>query len=224
MTPLSSRTPRSSRRGTLPLIVVLIAWGLVMAICWRLDRDIFHATYVGRERLAAVEAFDWYRLLRIAGYLPTWIAIGGALVLHHRPWRSASFRPAQWGGILVFIAAAIAGAIAEALRPLVGRLRPFQTDGVHRYHGLPDDPGMSASFGGASSHVAVAFGAACMIAFLWPRAGVIALAVAAGCAWTRMISGAHFASDAVAGAFIGYACARVLPHRGGVGGRGGAHT
>jgi membrane-associated phospholipid phosphatase len=197
------------------MLAVLVLWGIALAVCWRFDRDLFHATYVGRERLPAIEAFDWYRLFRVCGYLPAWLAIGGALLLHQRPWRSASFRPGQWAGALIIVAAALAGGIAEALRPLVGRLRPFQTDGVHRYHGLPDDPAMSASFGGASSHVAVAFGAACMLAFLWPRAGIVALIMATGCAWTRVISGAHFASDAVAGALIGYACARVLPHKGG---------
>ena len=210
-----------SDRGWGPTLLLLLMAGVALAACWRFDREIFHATYVGPDRLGVVEAFDWYKLLRVAGYWPAWIAIGGALILHQRPWRSSAFRAGAWGGALVIVAAGLAGGITEALRPLVGRLRPYQTDGVHRYHGLPDDPSMHASFGGVSSHAAVAFGAACMISFLWPRAGLIALALAAGCAWTRMISGAHFASDVVAGAVIGYACARILPHQ--ASGGGGAH-
>ena len=219
MSPLLARA--KTDRGWVPTFVCLLLMGIALAATWKLDRDIYHATYVGPDKLPVVEAFDWYKLFRIVGYWPTWIAIGGALILQQRPWRTSAFRAGNWGGALVIVAAGLAGGIAEALRPIVGRLRPYQTDGFHRYNGLPDDPTMHASLGGPSSHTAVAVGAACMIFFLWPRPGLIALVLAAGCAWTRMISGAHFASDVVAGAILGYACARVLPHQ--AGGPGGPH-
>jgi len=42
---------------------------------------------------------------------------------------------------------------------------------------------------------------------VYPGAGLVALAVAVGCGWTRMIAGRHFLSDVLIGAVVGYAVA-----------------
>ena len=59
-----------------------------------------------------------------------------------------------------------------------------------------------------SSHAAVAFGGAWMLAALYPRAAPIALALAAGCALTRVLEGDHWLSDVVAAGALGWAVAR----------------
>ena len=104
----------------------------------------------------------------------------------------------------------LAGAAAEILKPLVGRIRPMFTDGRHLFRhvtGLTDD---QISYGMASSHAAVAFGAAFAILFVYGGPGWVALAVAAGCGVTRMMTGAHFATDVYIAAVLGYAFARVV--------------
>jgi len=62
----------------------------------------------------------------------------------------------------------------------------------------------------ASSHTAVAFGAAAMLARLFPGARIVWYGVAAGCALTRVASGAHFMSDVVVGALLGWLAAWML--------------
>ncbi len=203
------QTNRPARASTSKKVFVGALVVIALALLWRFDRDIFHAVWVGADFKERIEKKDWYQFFRAAGYLPTWLAIGGALLLHERPWRPGA-RRATWAGLRVLAAAAIAGGLAEALKPIVGRLRPSQTDGVNRFHGLPDDPTVNASFGMASSHAGVAFGAAFVLVILYPRAGIVAIIVACGCAWTRLLSGAHFASDVFVGALLGYACARLL--------------
>lgn len=194
-----------------------LAAAFVCAVLWRYDTEIFRAVAVGADRRAEVESGAWYQFFRGIGFLPTWLAIGGAIMLAGR------YRNAARDGALIFLSAAIAGGLAEILKPLVARYRPEVSDGVHRYRSLATDP--SGPYGLASSHAAVAFGAAFMVMFIYPRAGVLALVLATGCAWTRLLSGAHYASDVFIGLALGYACARVLrPGRSGAmaGLKGGA--
>ena len=198
-------------------------------IVWLLDRVLFRALFVGRginesdplKRLTlyddarrSFENKDWVETLRAAGYLPVWIAVGVALLLAFRPWRMISPTPAAarraWGGLLVVVAAAIAGGLAEALKPLVGRLRPLFTEGRHIFRHVEGIPDERLSYGMASSHAGVAFGAAFALLFLYGPPGWVAIVVAAGCGLTRMMAGAHFATDVYVAAALGYAAARLL--------------
>jgi membrane-associated phospholipid phosphatase len=56
----------------------------------------------------------------------------------------------------------------------------------------------------------VAFGAAAILARLFPRAKVVWYAAAVGCAVSRLLAHAHFLSDVVAAAIIGVAIAALL--------------
>ncbi len=198
---LHSRHPSRDQRFASRLLLSAAA-AIVFAVCWRYDTQIFHAVFVGAARRAEVESGAWYQFFRGIGFLPTWLAIGGAIMLAGRQ------RKAVRDGALIILSAAVAGGIAEILKPLVARYRPEVSDGVHKYRSLATDP--TGPYGLASSHAAVAFGAAVMLLFIYPRAGVLALILAAGCAWTRLLSGAHYASDVFIGLLLGYACARLL--------------
>ncbi len=59
-------------------------------------------------------------------------------------------------------------------------------------------------------HGAVAFGAAFMLWRLHPRAAPVWMALACGCGATRVLSRAHFVSDVVASAFVGFGVAWAL--------------
>lgn len=186
------------------------------------DRWLFF--HLRAPSLPAVEGKDWYRMLRIAGYLPTWLVVG-AIVLAadaaaaRREARSGVPReraPTWWSrGVLLILAPALGGLAAELLKVLFGRRRPIDNavaDGVYVWDGpfptlrhLAD--GYHGGYGLPSSHAGVAFAAACIIGRLWPGACLPAFALAVGCGITRLLAGAHFASDVYVGAVAGYAVA-----------------
>lgn len=145
---------------------------VVFAGLWLLDPIVFHALYLGEDGQHAVEKEDWHRLLRIVGYLPTWIAISLCFTLHDR-WRGGR-------GIRILLASILSGAAAELLLRLVGRVRPVVTDGRHEFkpflRAFVDDSNLSFP----SSHAAVAFGGAFMVSMLVPRIGPIAVGLAIG--------------------------------------------
>lgn len=169
-----------------------------------LDGPLYRAIAVDPDRKAVVEGRDWYRTLRVVGTLWLWAPLCLAWAL------AARARDAAANAGRVFLAAILSGALAEVLQAAIGRRRPDATDGRHEFKGLIERFTDPDGLGLPSSHAAVAFGAACMVAYLHPRAGVVALAAAVGCGWTRMLAGAHFASDVLGALIVGYAVARLL--------------
>lgn len=153
------------------------------------------------ERKARLESKDWYQMFRAAGYLPTWLLIGGAVLLvDRRAGRRAS------GGAAMMVGATGTGLAAEVLKPILGRHRPA-FDGSLDWNPLfggvfHPDPYYGHSLGLPSSHAAVAFGAAFVIARMYPGAGSVALLAATGCAFTRLAAGAHVFSDVVVAALL----------------------
>ncbi|HWC72730.1 MAG TPA: phosphatase PAP2 family protein [Gemmatimonadales bacterium] len=147
----------------------------------------------------------WGRMLRLAGYVPLWALIALAFVLHDwRPRLRATLWSASRRGLLLFGAVALAGLAAEVLKLTLRRERPGLTDGAHVSRPWADHPFSSAQLGLPSSEVAVAFAAAAILARMFPEARGLWYAVAIGCALTRVVSGAHFMSDVVLGALVGY--------------------
>jgi membrane-associated phospholipid phosphatase len=215
--PFERRLAWESRR--LWAIVAIIAY-FVLEL---LDRTLFHALYVGRglikqEQLSEIEAArnayeqgPGVMMVKNTGYLPVWIAIGAALGLARR----------AMDGVRLIAAAAVAGGAADLLKPLIGRVRPCFTGGRHMYRHAAGWDDAKISYGMASSHGAVAFGAAFMVLFLYGRAGWVAMVLAAGCGLERMAAGAHFATDVYVGAALGYASARFLRPGGWYGTRAG---
>jgi membrane-associated phospholipid phosphatase len=158
-----------------------------------------------------LEESDFYWTFRIAGTVWPWLLICGAMLAH-----AVTTRPRPRGlagaSVMILCSAAICGVAAEVTRIATGRLRPNCADvpGTHQFKGLWERFQDPSNLAFPSSHAAVAFGAAFMVAFVFPRAGGIALLAAVGCGITRMAAGAHFASDVFGAAVLGYAVARVL--------------
>lgn len=136
---------------------------------------------------------DWHRMLRVLGYVPTWGAVGLALMLQDR---------AVGRGLRVIGAAGLAGLLANLGKLLIRRERPAP-DGLYRFRDWADRPWDLTDLGMPSGHSAVAFGAAFALGHLYPRTRPLLLALAAGCAMTRVMEGAHFLSDVVASVAIG---------------------
>ncbi len=154
------------------------------------------------QRKARVESRDWYQMFRAAGYLPTWLLIGGAVWLVDR--RCGRMRS---GGAAMIVGAAGVGLVAEVLKPILGRHRPAldgSLDWNPLFGGILQPDVYGHSLGLPSSHTAVAFGAAFVVARMYPGAGPLALLAATGCAFTRLIAGAHALSDVVLAAMIAW--------------------
>jgi membrane-associated phospholipid phosphatase len=230
LTPIQrSRLHRRQVRVAVVAFVTIVVLALF-------DRAAFHATYVGarladdgasvaRERLGGR---DWYQVLRGAGNLIPWIVVAAAIGLVGSARRDragesgarfsvgavdAAGASDSWLPVRLIASAALAGGIADAIKPLIGRVRPMFTDGRTEFRvlgGFRELAEKHLSFGLPSSHAAVAFGAACALSFAWPRLAWVLGPLAAGCAYSRLASGAHFLTDVLVGALLGYACARVF--------------
>ncbi|MCE2941568.1 MAG: phosphatase PAP2 family protein [Gemmatimonadota bacterium] len=184
------------RRPTSLVLAVLAAAAVAAAIA--LDRWAF-ATLVS----PGIYDRDLGRLLRVAGFLPTWLLASLAIGLHDRgaavslPWRG-------WRrGATVVAAAAVAGAAAEVLKLLVRRERPLDHAGAYVFRAWSDRPFSTAGLGMPSSHTLVAFGAAAALGELFPRTRWVWYGLAAGCGLSRVLAQAHFLSDVVVAAVVG---------------------
>ena len=157
---------------------------------------------------------DLGRLLRVQGFLPTWIVAGAALVLTDWPRRAAEgIGAALRRGLLLVGSAAVGGGLAEVVKILVRRLRPGAWEGEYLFRAWNDRPLSTSGLGMASSHAGVAFGALAMLALLFPRGRPVWFALAVGCAYSRVAAGAHFLSDVTVGAVLGIAVAGLLWRR-----------
>jgi membrane-associated phospholipid phosphatase len=183
-------------RKPLPVLVIAI---LSLVVAHLLDYTVFE--YV---RYPDVNSEDWGRLLRVMGFLPTWLIAAAALAMHDRA-EPRRFRRAN----LLFFAAALSGLAGEVLKLLIRRLRPGET-GEYVFRAFSERTFSSSGLGMPSSHAVVAFGAAAMLSRLFPRAWPVWWLLGAGCGLTRILHGRHFLSDVVLAAIAGWAVAALL--------------
>lgn len=150
---------------------------------------------------ARVEGRDWYRLLRVMGYLPTWLIVAlAAWLLSKKEAIAARVSMA----LSILAGATLSGAAAELLKLIIARERPG-LDGRYYFRGLLAGFSDGGNLGFPSSHAAVAFGGAIALTLARPALGPLAIMLAAGCAWTRLLSGDHFLSDVTGAAMLAYA-------------------
>lgn len=209
MKPLLHHRPRPTKRRALWLFTLFLTGLLVLTLA---DRWIFFA--VRSDDADALKGKDWYQFLRTTGSLLTWIAIALTVGLHDAV--SGRATPAR-RGLLLLGAPGLAGAMAELMKILIPRQRPVNNgvgDGEHVW-GMPLERLFGVGNQGlASSHAAVAFGGAFMVARLFPGAGTPVMLLALGCAWTRMAAGAHFATDVYVAFWLAYVTSVLITLRG----------
>jgi membrane-associated phospholipid phosphatase len=151
--------------------------------------------------LAGVYERDWGRMLRVVGSLVFWAPLALAVWLAMRRANS----PRSGRAALLFFGPALAGGGAELLKLLVRRERPGFADGEYVFRDFAERTWSTSGLGFPTSHGMVAFGGAAVLAGMFPGTAPVAYAIAAGCAITRILAGAHFASDAAGGAIFGWA-------------------
>jgi membrane-associated phospholipid phosphatase len=151
-------------------------------------------------RIAGVYEEDWGRMFRVMGFVPLWLLAGTALVLHERTPLRRVHR--SRGGLLV-LAAGFGGLVAEILKLVFRRLRPGEF-GEYVFRPFTERPFSTGGLGLPSSHALVAFAAAAFLSRVYPRAWPVWWLLGWGCAFTRVAAGAHFLSDVVAAALVGW--------------------
>lgn len=151
-------------------------------------------------RVESVNGEDWGRFLRVLGFLPLWLVAGLALILEDG---DRGRRLVRGRGGLLIAGAALGGTAAELLKLVFRRLRPGEV-GEYVFRPFTERPFSTAGLGLPSSHALVAFGAAAVLARLFPRARWVWWALAWGCGFARVASGRHFLSDVVVAAVVGW--------------------
>jgi len=100
-------------------------------------------------------------------------------------------------------AMALAGGAGALIRMADGRFRPTHTNGTNTWEFLRGfHDGHDLSF--PSGHATLAFAMAAVLTSLSPRGKIVFISVAAGCAISRVVMEAHFWSDILFGAALGW--------------------
>ncbi len=140
-------------------------------------------------------------------FATSFICIIGALALRHRGWGArVDSMLALFAGRAFFILSvnAVSGLLSLALKMFFGRARPRLLEMVGPFH-FDMFSWKSAVLSFPSGHTVTAFATVTALGFLAPRLGtwlfVLALLIAA----SRVITGAHYPSDVIAGAALGAA-------------------
>jgi undecaprenyl-diphosphatase len=136
----------------------------------------------------------------------------GALVLRHRgAGRRVDAMLGLFAGRAFFLLAvnAVSGLASLALKMLFGRARPRLLDMVGPFH-FDMLSWKSSVLSFPSGHSVTAFASATALAMMAPRLGKWVLLLAVLIAISRVIVGAHFPSDVIAGAALGMACTFLL--------------
>ncbi|MEP6833336.1 MAG: phosphatase PAP2 family protein [Gemmatimonas sp.] len=150
-------------------------------------------------RDAKVYDRDWGRLLRSAGFLPTWLIVAIAL------WAQDKELPGgRWRGGLMVLVPTVTGALAEVLKLVFRRVRPSEVSAEYVFRAFADGPLSNKGLGLPSSHMMVAMGAAVVLARLFPRVWWMWYLVAIGCGITRILAFAHYASDVAVAGVLAY--------------------
>lgn len=190
--------------------LIVIAGGFAIASAF--DSPV-HGYFVGKPS----PKNNLSEMLDFAGWFPTWLIVGVALMLVDLARRRRQgLWPVLDRGLLVITAAGLSGLLAEGLKLTFRRLRPPPSSeawtGVYEFRPWHIQPFDVGGLGLPSSHVAVAFGAAVAMALMYPTAIPVWAFLAIGCGVARVIVAAHFVSDAFLGACCGALVARLIWH------------
>lgn len=180
------------------LLTIALFW-----MCARLDLAA-HRAFVD----PASETWPLVRALKALGTVWPWLIVA-ALLMAVDAARMKGLALAR-RGVFLLLSAALSGALADALKIVFRRERPEYHDGFHVFRSFTEKPLYGGGLDLPSSHAATAFGAAWALCALYPRLAWLWFALAAGCAATRMLEGAHTLSAVALGGAIAWAVARTV--------------
>jgi hypothetical protein len=200
--PSAGASPSAGSRAALLRAVLPWLLLLVITLCW--DRAVYLRVTVRGPSGAAMKDSGWYTTLRALGTLYPWGGLAVLLLLIDVGGRGATLRDPLRRAVFLFLCPLLAGGAAELLKPLVGRFKPEETDGWFVFASLADRIHRWSDLGVASSHTAVACGAAFALSTLYPRGTAVFVGAGIGCAMTRLLAGGHFLSDVYIAIVLAY--------------------
>jgi lipid A 4'-phosphatase len=186
----------------LPALAVLLT--LPVSIVFA-DRPLAYLAHGGDPALRRAFAFitqfglaKGYLVIAAALALALWLAALGA---RESPTRVMLLRQAQ-RALFVLLAVAAAGLAADLVKLVAGRARPklLFADGIY---GFTWGASQADYWSFPSGHAATVAALALALYLLWPRGAALYAAAALLVAASRVIIGAHYLSDVIAGAAIG---------------------
>lgn len=199
---LSKPYPFGLGRGTWWLFAA--GFVVALAILAGFDRPLFLlATGQNRETVAFFNQVtrwgesDWILWPTFALMVVSVIA----LAIPRRLARLALIETIQMYG-LIFVGVGLPSLVANLLKRLIGRARPelFNSMGTLSFHPIANS---YADQGFPSGHTTTAFAAAMVLGFLAPRWFGAGLIFAAAVGLSRVVVGAHYPTDVVAGMVLG---------------------
>lgn len=216
-------TPEAAARAW-PRVLLWWLVGLIVTSAW--DRALWLA--LSNAGVPTLERFEkiapWSWLLAFAYFLGLmWPWLGLAILLIARSWvqpNTARVMLALRQSVLLLICSGLAGGLAEVLKLVVRRFRPEVGDGHYTFAWPVEKFFDQPTLGMASSHAAVAVGAALALGEIWPRWRWAFSAGAIVCLSHRIIVGAHYLSDVYVGvslAVLVFALIRALDLRNNLG-------
>jgi lipid A 4'-phosphatase len=193
----------STPRGRLYLVT--LATGLLV-LASLLFVDIPLAAAARRLAPATIQPF---RYIEKVGLSDGWLALSalGWIGLQIYAWANAARAPfcrsLAYFPLFVFLAIAVSGLTTDLIKFLLGRTRPslFFGDQAQFGFGFFQTAGAYTSF--PSGHSTTVFAIATILTLIWRPGMPIYAAGAILVGVSRVITGAHWPSDVVAGAFIG---------------------
>ncbi|QDU64563.1 Undecaprenyl phosphate-alpha-4-amino-4-deoxy-L-arabinose arabinosyl transferase [Planctomycetes bacterium Pan216] len=190
--------PQSARRRWHPSWLVLHASFLALvALAWVLDGSVFHLAnnwFNGPEPLNG----ELHQLIISMAMYGQALGIVMSLVM------ILVFDQRHRGRALVLgVMLILTGLSCGMLKMIIGRQRPLQAVGQTVLEGPARGFRSSRNQSFPSGHTATAFAMSYGLSAFYPPARPIVWALAYGCAFNRIITVRHFASDVVAGAWLG---------------------
>ena len=199
-----------SRQGSAFVIVAVLLLALVIA--GLADPDV--AGKVMREPRDILDTSVFLSRFGLSGYM---LVVSATLALvaiavqrrAESPSLALQARVLAERAIFFFVAIATSGITCQVIKHLLGRARPRFLSQFGAYH-FPGPSFRSGIDSFPSGHTTTVFAAAVVFSLFKPswKAGFFAVAVAIGLA--RILAGAHYPSDVVAGATLGSAMASFL--------------
>jgi len=153
-------------------------------------RDVFNSPWLDKPMMFISKLGD-------SGFL--WIALAVIFFLvgnKKKPWRS-------WGILLAASLGANALLCNVVLKPMVGRIRPYDLLGYEVLVSHLSD------FSFPSGHTSASFAGATAIYAMNKKWGIAAFVFATLMGFSRLYLGVHFPTDVLVGAFLGWAMASI---------------
>jgi membrane-associated phospholipid phosphatase len=191
-------TETGKRRSILRVVAWSVALLAGLVVTHLLDKPAYRLTGAGSIETAGT----W--MVRSVGFLPFWLFVAAALLLiDARRYAGQHLRRITRRAELIFWPTLLAGIVVGILKIVIRRERPLYHDAEYVFRDWSPDTFEGGGLGMPSGDLAVVSAAAFVLARMYPAATPVWAGMVLASAACRVGGGAHFLSDAYAGAVLG---------------------